>query len=227
MDLPPFSLEEILRNLAYQSKEPDSLTLQQIQDCQDLLRKVASPRFVHQIFPISWEEGGARLEGTTLLLPGNSIRQLLAQSHHCHLLALTLGQEVDRTLRQLQVQDMAKAVIFDACANHLVEECCNSLEETLHKACSNEEHPCFFTDRFSPGYGDLPLALQAPLALVLDSGKKAGISVSATHLLSPLKSITALLGLADSPQPMRIKGCGHCQLQPTCPYRKGGTTCGT
>ena len=81
------------------------------------------------------------------------------------------------------------------------------------------------TDRFSPGYGDLPLELQAPLCAALDAQRRIGLTVTPSFLLNPTKSVTAVIGLAAVPQKKRIRGCAYCSMRQTCSLRKRGTTC--
>ena len=84
----------------------------------------------------------------------------------------------------------------------------------------------YLTDRFSPGYGDLPLSLQPGLCAVLDAERRVGIHVTSSFLMNPGKSVTAVIGLADKPQMARIRGCAWCVMRNTCTLRKGGKSCG-
>lgn len=226
-------IKEIHRYLGYKPTEtPDETTNLHITEALALLDSNTTAKSTYQIFPIQIpsesDTSPILVEGTTLVLEGNDMRTLLSESTHCILLAVTLGPQVDQWLREAQVRDMGKAVILDACANSLVEAYCNFVEEQLRlEIQKGETKEKFLTDRFSPGYGDLPLGVQPSFCQVLQTSKKIGLSVSRTFLMSPKKSITAILGIADSPQPMRIKGCGFCQCRENCLYRKGGTTCGT
>ena len=84
----------------------------------------------------------------------------------------------------------------------------------------------YLTDRFSPGYGDLPLSLQPGICAVLDAERRVGIHVTPSFLMNPSKSVTAVIGLSDKPQMARIRGCAWCAMRETCTLRKGGKTCG-
>ena len=54
--------------------------------------------------------------------------------------------------------------------------------------------------RYSPGYGDLPLALQTDFARILDMQKWCGISLTDALLMVPSKSITAFIGCTRQPK---------------------------
>lgn len=70
-------------------------------------------------------------------------------------MAATLGADVEQLLMHVQVSDMARALILDSCASAAVENLCDNLEADLRTQV--EAEGCYLTDRFSPGYGDLPL----------------------------------------------------------------------
>ena len=147
---------------------------------------------------------------------------MLAQCRQAAVLCCTLGAEFEALLRARQARDMAQAAILDACGSALVEAGCDAAQEELARRCPQS----YFTDRFSPGYGDLPLELQRPICALLDTPRRVGVHVTEHLLLNPGKSVTAIVGLSDQPQAARIRGCGFCKLNQSCPYRKEGTTCG-
>ena len=51
------------------------------------------------------------------------------------------------------------------------------------------------TGRFSPGYGDMPLDLQGDIIAILEARKWLGLTLSEAKLMSPQKSVTALIGI--------------------------------
>ncbi|MBD9126237.1 MAG: methionine synthase, partial [Faecalibacterium prausnitzii] len=87
------------------------------------------------------------------------------------------------------------------------------------------EQDKYLTGRFSPGYGDWPIGVQPLVAAALDTARRAGLCVTENDLMTPRKSVTALLGLSDHPVKGRLAGCGHCVLNTRCEYRKRGKTC--
>ena len=46
-----------------------------------------------------------------------------------------------------------------------------------------------------------------------------------TNLMTPRKSVTAILGVSGHPVKGKLAGCGHCVLRTRCEYRKRGKTC--
>ncbi len=52
--------------------------------------------------------------------------------------------------------------------------------------------------RFSPGYGDLPLEAQKSVFKALDCHRKIGLALNDSLLMSPSKSVTAIVGLCTA-----------------------------
>ena len=126
-------------------------------------------------------------------------------------------------MRRRELTDIALAAVVDAMASAVMEELCNALEAEIRTSVQAQGH--YLTGRFSPGYGDCPLTLQQPFAIALDTVRGLGMAVTPENLLTPRKSVTAILGVADHPVTGARAGCVHCLLREKCEYRKRGTTC--
>ncbi len=186
------------------------------------LEAALAPRFVYKVFAIQPAEDGAFLPACGLLLPGRMAKTMLQGCQRAALLCCTLGAAFDRWLRMIQARDMAKAAIMNACGSAYVETGCGEAEKEIAS-----RHPgMYLTDRFSPGYGDLPLSVQPDFIMALDAGRRLGVTVTESLLMLPAKTVTAVIGLSESPQPARVRGCGFCALNGRCAYRERGTRCG-
>ena len=51
--------------------------------------------------------------------------------------------------------------------------------------------------RVSPGYGDIPLSMQKEIFSALDCSRKIGLSLNASLLMTPTKSVTAIVGIGE------------------------------
>ena len=214
-------IDEALRYLGGGSHPPEELRQQTAAVAEELAAQV-QPRYTYKLFPLVREEAGFRLNGTELLLSGQTAQRMLAQCGQAVLLACTLGTKFDAMVRSAQARDMARAVILDACGSALVEQGCDEAERDIAARFPG----LYLTDRFSPGYGDLPLSLQPAICAVLDAERRVGIHVTSSFLMNPSKSVTAVIGLSDKPQMARIRGCAWCAMRDTCTLRKGGKSCG-
>ena len=61
---------------------------------------------------------------------------------------------------------------------------------------------------------------------LLDAPRKTGLCAASSHLLTPRKSVTALLGLSDHPIESHKRSCPGCPAYDGCQYRKSGGHCG-
>ena len=104
--------------------------------------------------------------------------------------AVTLGLEAERHLVSLSKTSPSRHFICDAYYSALAEAVCDKAEEIIRDGLCCKP-------RFSPGYGDLPLKIQRDVLLLLDGIKTVGITLTDTLLMTPQKSITAILGITQ------------------------------
>lgn len=214
-------IREALRYLGVRG-EPEAALLEQMTQVAAKLTGEIAPRYTYRVFDLERTDGGFALAGTPTVLAGATAERMLGGSHKAALLACTLGARFDRMLAEAQARDMARAVMLDACGGALVEAGCDAAQEELAGRFPGE----YLTDRFSPGYGDLPLALQGELCALLDAPKRLGLHATDSCMLNPVKSVTAVIGIAQRPQPARVRGCGFCAMRKTCTMGKEGNHCG-
>jgi hypothetical protein len=212
---------EILLYLGYRGQELTPELEAQLAEGQSQILAAAQPRLTWKRVTVE----GSNLPQCLLELEGEDIKTHLAGCREGILMAATLGSRVDQLIRLAQVRDMSQAVILDACASVAIENVCNNLEEDLRQMVTQEGK--YLTDRFSPGYGDMPIAQQQAVCRVLDTGRRIGLTVSGRNLLTPLKSVTAVMGISETPVTRRSRGCEQCRMFRTCQFRKEGTHCGT
>ena len=185
--------------------------------------KNVTPRCTYRVSEIAWENGMPSPVGGQLVLPGRTAAVMLRSCSHAALLVCTLGTTFDALARQVQARNFADALLLDGFGGAYVEAGCNAAEREIAAKLPGK----YLTDRFSPGYGDLPLDVQSPLLALTDAPRRLGVTLSESNLMNPLKSVTAVIGLSDTPQQARIRGCDYCAMRTRCNLRKAGKTCGT
>lgn len=210
---------EALRYLAI--ARPDAGSLEAIEPVAAALEAALTPRFTFAAFPVRHTPEGVSLEGSGLVLPGEMARTMLRECSDAVLLLCTLGAGFEARLRAASARDMAQAAMLDACGSAYVEAGCFDAEKAIAARFPGK----YLTDRFSPGYGDLPLELQPALCAALNSQRRLGVTVTESLLMVPMKTVSAVIGLADTPQPARVRGCQFCARRETCEFRKHGQTC--
>lgn len=214
-----FDRDEALRYMAWRGGPVPAALSAQVERCRQLLVHAVRPRTVWRLFQLRPD---GTLAGTDFRPAGRAIRAHLAGCGQVILMAATLGAEADALLRRTQVEDMALAVVLDACAGAAVERVCDELCAHMARAVA----PRSLTGRFSPGYGDMPLAQQEDLCRLLDVGRRIGVSLTPGGLMLPQKTVTALLGVSDTPRPRRGGGCAGCAERENCLIRGEGGSCG-
>ena len=215
-----FSLHEseILRYLGYGGQEIPKNILDKIRGVKKECEDFFTPKYVYEEYNLKKREDEIELIGTNLILKGKDIYNLLKNCNRCVLMAVTLGNSIERSTRFYEKVDLTKALILDACATTAVEEFCDLVEEKIKSKCVNEGEVLTF--RYSPGYGDLDLDVQKDFIDVLNCKKKIGINVSEHMILFPRKSVTAILGIKKSSGKNKKKSCINCNNYKSCMYRK-------
>lgn len=217
MQLTDADLEQALRYLGCRGAASEELRAELAQ-CAEKLCAAARPRTVWRLF--SRRPDGS-LEGSAFHPQGQAIARHLQDCGAVILLAASLGAEVERLIRRAQRDNMSEALLLDALGSAAIENVCDGLCAEL----AERMRPRYLTERFSPGYGDFPLEQQRELFAALDVSRRIGVSLSEGGVMLPQKSVTALVGVSEHPQPQRIRGCAGCLLREKCNYRKDGKSC--
>lgn len=104
--------------------------------------------------------------------------------------AVTTGIAVDRLLARLKIISSAEYFVTDAIASAAADSFCAYAAGKMKEGLS-----C--PPRFSPGYADLSLRFQLPLLSRLDAHGLLGITLDNAYLMTPVKSITAIMGIRN------------------------------
>lgn len=216
--------EEVLRYLGYKGQDIDKNLCNTIEECREEIKKVITPRVIYSYKNIKISDDGVEVITTNLILKGKDIKEHLKNSTECVLMAVTLGNEVERRTRLYEKTNLTKALILDACATTAVEEVCDIVENKVKEKASLSGMDITF--RYSPGYGDLPLDIQNSFLRTLEAQKKIGLTVSENNLLFPRKSVTAIIGIVNGEIEKKKKSCKECSNYENCSFRKEGESCG-
>lgn len=215
--------EEVLKYLGYKGGALEEEYLNKIDLFSHMVMEKATPR-------CEWIEWGiygsnpVHLQNSDIVLTGKSISEHLEGCESCVFFVATIGSEIDRLIRIKSVENMADAVILDACASVAIENVCDNMERYLEEKYLKEEN-LYITDRFSPGYGDFPIEMQKIFCDLTHSLKRIGLGCNSSYMLTPAKSVTAVIGISSTPRQKKITGCKNCFLKGNCEYKKRGVTC--
>ena len=222
---------EVLRYLGYRGQPLTPELTARIDAVIDQCLEQCQPRGVWAVFgredaprAQGQDARGIALAGARLVLPGADIARHLEGACAVALMSVTLGMASERALQRLALTNPMDQVIFDAAANALVERAADAAEAQL--VAHAHAQGLYTNDRYAPGYGDLPLTVQAPLLDALGAPKALGVTLTPSHMLVPCKSETAVLGLFTAPPPRREGGmCAVCAMAEFCTLRAQGLFC--
>ena len=117
------------------------------------------------------------------------------------LFGATVGLELDRLIARYGRLSPSKALCFQAIGAERIESLCNVFNDEIDEIF--REQGMYTRPRFSPGYGDLPINMQKDIFAALDCPRKIGLSLNESLLMSPSKSVTAIIGISARPKQCR------------------------
>ena len=221
---------EVLRYLGYSGQQMTAELDARIDGVAEGCLAAAQPKGVWRVFEVASREERAdrtfvaRLEGTALELLGESMREYLEGAVAVGVMAVTVGMDVERELRRLAVVDPVEQVVFDSAGTCVVERAADACESRLVAAAAGRG--LYTSYRFSPGYGDLPLSCQPVLLDSIDARRRLGITLNPqTLLMTPTKSVTAIVGMYERPQATSHGSCRDCLCADFCRMCAAGTPC--
>ncbi|MGE5676679.1 MAG: hypothetical protein ACM3ZR_01325 [Pseudomonadota bacterium] len=209
--------KEVLRYMGYRGQEMDKALLELLDSCIEEVQTVSRKDYIYEVFDIERSGSELCLKGTALSLPGKDIARHLSKSDKCVVMAATLGLETDRRIALYSRTDLTRGIVFDASAGVAIESLCDEVQEEV--AAKARTMGLEITQRFSPGYGDLPIDIQGDLTRVLKAYERIGLGVNENSVMIPRKSVTALIGMQKEGCASKEHKCTNCDNK-NCLYRK-------
>ena len=137
-------------------------------------------------------EDGAISSGGLRLEIGGTFARHVSGCHAAYVVCGTIGSGFDAFQRRASVTSGVDALIVQAIGAALVEKLMYSMEVEIRADLAAGEE---MVSRYSPGYGDFPLAAQRILLDLLDAPRMVGVSLTDTLLMVPSKSVSAVIGV--------------------------------
>ena len=132
-------------------------------------------------------------QGDTLLLEGIPVSSLLLSRYAsewdtAYIFCATVGIGADRCIRRFSSVSPALSHMISAVATERIEALCDYFSLSLGEGAV----------RVSPGYADIPLSLNRDILRLLDCRRRLGVTLTESLLMTPTKSVTAILFLKNS-----------------------------
>lgn len=209
-------IKEAIRYLGYGRQAIDEPTLALIHESFEELDEIAEVKFVYRIFELSFLDMKT-VQVKKLNINSSNLVKNLQSCRSCIMFGITLGTNVDQMLQKYERINIAKAVVFQACAAAFLENECDKLQNNWAEELRNEGK--YLRPRFSPGYGDFSILCQKQILEMLDAPKKIGLTTTESCMMIPTKSVTAIIGISDTNENCHKVGCEVCEKQ-DCIYRR-------
>ena len=181
---PAFDKKEILRYAA--CKEADEHIERLLEECLKECENVFSYRVCYRVFE---KETFMQTFGKE----SKSLAKNLAECEFVVAFAASVGLAIDRLIVKYGGISTAKALFFQAIGTERIEALCDAFCEDIKAQAEKKNFS--LRPRFSPGYGDFPLQVQKELCMALDCSRKIGLNLTESLLMTPTKSVTAVVGL--------------------------------
>ncbi len=184
--------KEALRYLGYKGAQADETTLAMLEEVFRELEDIANPLYLCRVDECSVigdtvTFGEERIHSRTL-------SDCLRGSVRVAMFVMTLGPGPDWAIRRYSGGgDLARAAVMSAAANVRAEDCCDRICASLKSEYAGQG--LVTTPRFSPGFGDYPLENQKMFFRLLPCEKQLRMELTKDFLITPSKSVTALVGL--------------------------------
>ncbi len=185
LKLPLPDKKEILRYCGVKGEDGSTEAL--IDECLLELGKAYKSLVCYSEFQITKTESGVDLGFTK-----TDSKLLLERLKNCEkviVFAATVGIELDRFIAKYSKISPSKALVFQAIGAERIEALCDAFEKQIIGKYGKT------VPRVSAGYGDIPLNLQKDIFAVLNPPKNIGLTLNESLLMSPTKSVTAIIGI--------------------------------
>lgn len=166
-------------------RHPDEAMEKLLDRCLDAALPVLSYR-------VCWAEVPVAVTGSVcdfgdFQLSSRRLAKHLTGCSKAVVFAATIGLEMDRLIARSGRLSPATGLMLQAVGTERIEALCDAF-------CADFPGS---RPRFSPGYGDLKLSAQNEIFDRLDCPRQIGLTLNDSLIMSPSKSVTAILGLAD------------------------------
>lgn len=205
--------KEILRYMGCM-EETSSVSLL-IDEFFPLVQRAVSFKGSFAYFPISVCDTSVSL--TDISINSSALSKNLSNCQWAIVFALTLGTELDRLIRKYSHIRPSAALCINSIATAAIEQYADIFCGEISDKLSAES--LYTRPRFSPGYGDFSIEYQADILNLVNASKLCGINLTKSYLMTPSKSVTALMGVSSINPGCTLHKCEAC-TKTNCNYRR-------
>ncbi len=202
---------EIMRYMGCKNSLPDEQILDIVQKCISEFKSVVSYKACYAVVSIECKEN--YVEFPFGRVESKNLSKNLSGCNKAIIFVATAGSDVDRMILKYSAVKTSKCLVFDAVATTGIESFCDK----INKEFKNEFQ--FLKPRFSPGYGDFDILHQKAFLQIADSNRKIGVSLTDGFLMTPTKSVSAVIGIGNKEIKCDENKCAFCNKK-DCEFSK-------
>ena len=146
-------------------------------------------RYAFVRVPVNLKDGICYIDD--IKINSSSLCKVLSNSNEAILLAVTAGIGIDKLIAKNEILNPTGAFYIDAIASAGIDSYMDYISKETCKGLN-------VTNRFSPGYGDFSIKFQEYLLNRIYASQNIGIMLSNEYFMTPMKSITAVIGIKDT-----------------------------
>lgn len=203
---------EVYDNMGYGTTVPEEAVVQISRDIYEKACCIARPQVMYELLDAVLPSRKQIEMGGQCFDVGGIIGSYLPGVTQACVFVATAGVEYEQYLHSVKSEgDILAEFVADAIGSALVERCVEMLSQHL-----TDTVPMSHSLPYSPGYCGWHITQQQPL-FSLFPPSPCGVTLSASCLMSPVKSVSGFFALGNElkPQPYRCELCSN----PNC-YKK-------
>ena len=208
---PPLCEREILRYAGCKADNIDGDTKELLKNCLNEVTGKLCYRVCYIELPVKVDRNVC--DFGCFSVTSENLSNNLSGCKTAIIFAATVGVEIDRLIAKYGRIAPSKALMFQAIGAERIEAVCDTFCEDIRLLKNRGQKP-----RFSPGYGDLPLDTQNKIFDLLTPQKRIGVTLNESLLMSPSKSVTAIVGITENEGEIIKNKCAFCDFK-DCAYR--------
>ena len=192
--LPAPDRAEILRYMGARGEDAQLSAL--IDECLSLCESVIECRVCSLEAELYVDGSDIRIG--TLSVQSRALAKALSGCERVLLFTATVGHALDRQIARESRLRPARALCLQAIGAERIEAVCNAFCRDRAQLYARQGYA--LRPRFSPGYGDLPLSVQTDMLRLLDCQRTIGVTLTESLMMSPSKSVSAIVGIYKDPK---------------------------
>ena len=189
--LPPPDTREVLRYMGVKGEGEELFSLIR-RACDELLSGISAR--------VCYTELSASVNGDTVNIGGaecisTGLATRISGAGSVIVFVATVGALADRLIARYSRVSPSLSLAVSALATERVEALCDLFSREIAEQKNGEGFDT--RARFSPGYGNLSLEFQRDIFRILSPEGKIGVSLTDGLLMTPTKSVSAIIGITE------------------------------